>query len=167
MYKVLKYSWKHKVPEHRSAFTYWEEDIPRRIDLGKNKYGGPFTNEEVEDTKTFLRILPLLLCLFGFHLAGDGYSAPEQLQRTSCPSLPVLLLIVYNPLHLSTLVSVVGIPLYRLVIVKVFPRVNKVRMLSKMWMGLYLSLLQVVLYIIVVVNHDTTTGSNITQLFQM
>ena len=88
IYKVLKYSWKHKVPEHRSAFTYWEEDIPRRIDLGKNKYGGPFTNEEVEDAKTFLRILPLLLCLFGYHLAGDGYSSPEQLLRTSCPSLP-------------------------------------------------------------------------------
>ena len=156
MYKVLKYSWKHKVPEHRSAFTYWEEDIPRRIDLGKNKYGGPFTNEEVEDTKTFLRILPLLLCLFGYHLAGDGYSAPEHLQRTSCPSLPVLLLIIYNPLHLSTLVSVVGIPLYRLVIMKVFPRVKHVRMLTKMWIGLYLSLLQVVLYIIVVVNYDTT-----------
>ena len=99
IYKVLKYSWNHKVPEHRSAFTYWEEDIPHRIDLGKNKYGGPFTNEEVEDTKTFLRILPLLLCLFGYHLAGDGYSAPDQLQRTSCPSLPVLLLIVLNPLH--------------------------------------------------------------------
>ena len=57
---------------------------------------------------------------------------------------------------MSTLVSVVGIPLYRLVIVKVFPRLNNVRMLTKMWMGLYLSLLQVVLYIIVVVNHDTT-----------
>ena len=40
VYKVIKYSWKHKVPEHRSAFTYWEEDIPRRIDLGKTKYGG-------------------------------------------------------------------------------------------------------------------------------
>ena len=156
VYKVLKYSCKHKVPEHRSAFTYWEEDIPRRIDLGKSKYGGPFTNEEVEDTKTFLRILPLLLCLFGYHLAGEGYSAPEQLQRTSCPSLPVLLLIVMNPLHLSTLVSVVGIPLYRLVIMKVFPRVKNVRMLTKMWIGLYLSLLQVVLYIIEVVNHDTT-----------
>ena len=156
IYKVLKYSWKHKVPEHRSALTYWEEDIPRRIDLGKNKYGGPFTNEEVEDTKTFLRILPLLLCLFGYHLAGDGYSAPEQLQRTSCPSLPVLLLIVINPLHLSTLVAVVGIPLYRLVIVKVIPRLKNVRMLTKMWIGLYFSLLQVVLYIIVVVNHDTT-----------
>ena len=116
IYRVLKYSWNHKVPEHRSAFTYWEEDIPHRIDLGKNKYGGPFTNEEVEDTKTFLSILPLLLCLFGYHLAGDGYSAPDQLQRTSCPSLPVLLLIVLNPLHMSTLVVVVGIPLYRLII---------------------------------------------------
>ena len=156
IYKVLKYSWKHKVPEHRSAFTYWEEDIPRRIDLGKNKYGGPFTNEEVEDTKTFLCILSLLLCLFGYHLAGDGYSAPEQLQRTSCPSLPVLLLIVINPLHMSTLVAVVGIPLYRLVIMKMFPRLKNIRMLTKMWVGLYLSLLQVVWYIIVVVNHDTT-----------
>ena len=136
--------------------VYWEEDIPRRIDLGKNKYGGPFTNEEVEDTKTFLRILPLLLCLFGYHLAGDGYSATEQLQRTSCPSLPVLMLIVLNPLHMSTLVAVVGIPLYRLVIVKVISRLKNVRMLTKMWIGLYLSLLQVVVYIIVVVNHDTT-----------
>ena len=141
IYRVLKYSWNHKVPEHRSAFTYWEEDIPRRIDLGKNKYGGPFTNEEVEDTKTFLRILPLLLCLFGYHLAGDGYSAPDQLQRTSCPSLPVLLLIVLNPLHMSTLVVVVGIPLYRLIINKCSRYIKKVsQMITNvaMWMGLYL-----------------------------
>ena len=155
IHRVLKYSWNHKVPEHRSAFTYWEEDIPRRIDLGKNKYGGPFTNEEVEDTKTFLRILPLLLCLFGYHLAGDGYSAPDQLQRTSCPSLPVLLLIVLNPLHMSTLVVVVGIPLYRLIINKCSRYIKEVRMLTKMWMGLYLSLVQVVFYIIVVINHDS------------
>ena len=155
IYKVLKYSWNHKVPQHRSAFTYWEEDIPRRIDLGKNKYGGPFTNEEVEDTKTFLRILPLLLCLFGYHLAGDGYSAPDQLQRTSCPSLPVLLLIVLNPLHISNLIAVVGIPLYRLIINKCSRYIKKVRMLTKMWIGLYLSLVQVVLYIIVVINHDS------------
>ena len=152
--KVLKYSWNHKIPERRSAFTYWEEDIPPRIDLGKDKYGGPFTNEEVEDTKTFLPILPLLLCLFGYHLAGDGYSAPEQFQRTSCPSLPVLLLITANPLHVSTLVTVVSIPLYRLVIIKMFPRIKNILMLTKMWMGLYLSLLQVVLYIILATNYD-------------
>ena len=41
-YKVLRYSWKHACPENRSAFTYWEEDVPSRIDLGKNKYGTSF-----------------------------------------------------------------------------------------------------------------------------
>ena len=156
IFKVLKYSWKHKIPERRSAFTYWEEDIPRRIDLGKIKYGGPFTNEEVEDTKTFLGILPLLLCLFGYHLAGDGYSAIEQLQRTSCPSLPILLLIVSNPLHMSTIVTVVGIPLYQLVLVRVFPRLKNILLLTKMWIGMYLSLLQVVIYIILVINNNAT-----------
>ena len=74
MYNVMKYSWKHKCPERRSAFTYWEEDIPRRIDLGKNKYGGPFTNEEVEDTKTFLRIVLLLVSLFGVDKATLYFS---------------------------------------------------------------------------------------------
>ena len=57
IYRVLKYAWKHKVPERCSAFIYWEEDIPLRIHLGKDKYGGSFTTEEMEDTKTFLCIL--------------------------------------------------------------------------------------------------------------
>ena len=160
IYQVLKYAWQHNVPAHRSAFTYWEEDIPPCIDLGKNKYGGPFTTEEVEDTKTFLRILPLLFCLFGYHIAGDGYSAPEQLQRTSCPSLSVLLLLVANPLHISTLVTVVGIPLYRLVIIKIFPSIKSVLMLTKMWIGLYLSLVQVVIYIIVITYAYCDAGYN-------
>ena len=156
IHKVLKYSWKHKVPEHRSAFTYWENDIPRRIDLGKNKYGGPFTNEEVEDTKTFLRILPLLLCLFGYHLAGDGYSAPIQLQRTSCPSLPVLLLIVVNPLHISALVTMVGIPLYRLVIKRIVPNYKGILILTRMWIGLFLCIVQIAVNINIVLNNDAS-----------
>ena len=56
VYKVLQY-----MPGSTSALRdavpspiYWEEDIPPRIDLGKSKYGGPFTTEEVEDVKTFL-----------------------------------------------------------------------------------------------------------------
>ena len=36
--------------------TYWEDDIiPSRVDLGKSKYGGPFTIAQVEDVKTILR----------------------------------------------------------------------------------------------------------------
>ena len=52
--RVLCYARKHKYPENRSALTYWEEEAPSRLDLGKDKYGGPFTEEEVEDVKTFL-----------------------------------------------------------------------------------------------------------------
>ena len=73
IYNVLKYAWKHKCPENRSAFTYWEDDIPSRINLGKNKYGGPFTTEEVEDTKTFFSIILLLSTLLGFHLSGHAW----------------------------------------------------------------------------------------------
>ena len=61
IYRVLKFAVKNKAPINRSAFTYWEEDIPSRIDLGKSKYGGPFTTEQVEDVKTILRLLAITL----------------------------------------------------------------------------------------------------------
>ena len=59
--RVLCYAKKHKYPENRSALTYWEEEAPSRLDLGKDKYGGPFTEEEVEDVKTVLRLIPLVI----------------------------------------------------------------------------------------------------------
>ena len=59
IYNVLKFAAKHKAPLNRSALTYWEEDIPSRIDLGKSRYGGPFTTEQVEDVKTVLRLLAI------------------------------------------------------------------------------------------------------------
>uniref|UniRef100_A0A1X7V4S5 Uncharacterized protein n=1 Tax=Amphimedon queenslandica TaxID=400682 RepID=A0A1X7V4S5_AMPQE len=59
--RVLCYARKHKYPENRSALTYWEEEAPSRLDLGKDKYGGPFTEEEVEDVKTVLRLIPLVI----------------------------------------------------------------------------------------------------------
>ena len=61
MYRVLKYAMKHRCPEQRSAFTYWEEECPSRLDFGKSKYGGPFTTEQVEDVKTFFGGLGMVL----------------------------------------------------------------------------------------------------------
>ena len=133
MYNVLRYSWKHKCPERRSAFTYWEEDIPRRIDLGKNKYGGPFTNEEVEDTKTFLRIVLLLVSLFGFHLSGQGYSLLDQLFRHQCPSSELIFTIDTNTF--TSLTIIVGIPVYRFVFVRYYSRYLP-NMLKRMGLGL-------------------------------
>ncbi len=63
IYQVLRFAAKHKTPIYRSALTYWEEDIPSRMDLGKSRYGGPFTTEQVEDVKTFFKILAILLPL--------------------------------------------------------------------------------------------------------
>ena len=65
IYQVVKYAIKHKRPVQRSAMTYWEEEIPRGMDLGKRKYGGPFTSEQVEDVKTFFQLsFIFLLALF-------------------------------------------------------------------------------------------------------
>ena len=54
VYKVIKFAAQHKSPIHRSAFTYCEDELPSRMDLAKEKYGGPFTTEQVEDVKAFL-----------------------------------------------------------------------------------------------------------------
>ena len=47
----------------RSAFTYSDDEKPSRFDYAKERYGGPFTTEQVEDVKTFVRILTLLATL--------------------------------------------------------------------------------------------------------
>ena len=61
IHNVLKYASKTKHPRLRSAFTYCEDDPPSRIDFGKSKYGGPFTTEQVEDVKTFFRLLGMII----------------------------------------------------------------------------------------------------------
>ena len=70
VYHVLKFAKKHKCPIQRSALTYWEDEIPSRIDLGKSKYGGPFTIEEVENVKTFLQLIKVLISLAGILIAS-------------------------------------------------------------------------------------------------
>ena len=79
IYQVLKFAAKHKAPLNRSALTYWEEDIPSRIDLGKSKYGGPFSTEQVEDVKTILHLLaiipPFVAVIFSFTFLGTVFRA--------------------------------------------------------------------------------------------
>ena len=62
VYQVTKFAREHKAPLQRSAFTYCEEGVPTGLDLGKDKYGGPFSTEQVEDVKVFYGILKILFC---------------------------------------------------------------------------------------------------------
>ena len=111
--EVLKYSWKHKIPELRSALTYWENDIPSRIDLGKNKYGGPFTYEEVEDVKSFFRLLFLIMSLFGFQLSGDGYSLTQYIMnKAGCPSIIPYWFLISNSQHIPLVTVILGVPVF-------------------------------------------------------
>ena len=71
--QVLNYTRKHSCPERRSAFTYIDEEQPTRMDYGKTKFGGPFTEEEVEDVKTVLRLIPLIIC-FGLIVITLAYT---------------------------------------------------------------------------------------------
>ena len=77
--QVLNYTRKHRYPERRSAFTYIDEEQPTRMDFGKQKFGGPFTEEEVEDVKTVLRLIPLVISSSFF--SGDTERAPAYLMN--------------------------------------------------------------------------------------
>ena len=63
VYEVIKFAYQHKVPLRRSAFTYCDEETQTRLDVGKLKYGGPFTTKQVEDVKAFWGILKVLISI--------------------------------------------------------------------------------------------------------
>ena len=58
--KVLKFAFRNRYPG--AHFTYTDEE-PSRLDYTKEIYGGPFKTEHVENVKTFLRILIIMLAL--------------------------------------------------------------------------------------------------------
>ena len=78
VYKVLNFARKNKYPIRRygSAFTFCDDFKPSRIDFAKERYGGPFTSPQVEDVKTFQRIVIVLLALgpvFVLEVPGSYY----------------------------------------------------------------------------------------------
>ena len=123
IYHVLKFAAKHKAPINRSAFTYWEEDIPSRIDLGKSKYGGPFTTEQVEDVKTVLRLLvistPLLFIAFSLNWNGNIQYEPVVSfpDLTNCTT-KIVFLFTYS----SSWCSILGVVANELIIYPLFWR---------------------------------------------
>ena len=76
---VFKFAKSHKHPLRRSAFTHSDDYIPSRLDFAKERFGGPFTTEQVENVKTFIRILLVLLAMgpaFALEVPGSYFVAP-------------------------------------------------------------------------------------------
>ena len=145
---VLKYAYHHKYPVRRSALSYYQNTYPSRIDFGKVQYGGPFTNEEVEDTKTVLRLLVLLLSLFGFHLSSDEFSVNNHVLYKSCPSSLALLYFIGNPSILTNIITLVGIPVFHVLVKSSFGKYVP-NMIKRMWFGMLLLFLQELVLLII------------------
>ena len=128
--KVLNYARKHKYPLQRSAFTYCDDELPSRIDFSKERYGGPFTTEQVENVKTFFRILLVLIALgpvfvlevsssfFMFMVFGIHIGNHPSIVNQTCDSS----LIILQKGSMNNLLGVLLCPLYIWFIFSVFRR---------------------------------------------
>ena len=141
---VLNFARKHKYPTNRSALTYWEERMPSRIDMGKNKYGGPFTEEEVEDVKTVLRMLPLLLCSAIVGIQNELLYWTH-LQHPNATTVSVCLFYQQHDLT-RVLPAVLGIPLYHFLLYPLILYRYNIRMLKILGAGMLSSLVSVIAY---------------------
>ena len=103
IFQVLNYARKNKYPRNRSALTYWENSVPSRLDLGKDKYGGPFTIEQVEDVKTVFRLLPVLISVIGFGFSATRLNVTVLIEILVFIEGPYILIAVYILIHLFIL----------------------------------------------------------------
>ena len=155
VFKVLNFARKHKHPLRRSAFTYSDNYIPSRLDFAKERYGGPFTTEQVENVKTLLRLLLLLFSLgptyvlevpaslyffaqFGRHI---GHNYVHHLQH-HCSTEQLWSMVVENG-GLTAIFSNILIPVYIWCVFSVFRR-KLPKMFTRLKLGIVLCLLGVV-----------------------
>ena len=139
---VLNYARKNNYPRNRSALTYWDQDVPSRLDLGKNKYGGPFSEEETENVKTSLILVPII-----FICAMRGIVIPvESVQKhymrvTFGKNFKCLF---RDELELTHMIATFGIPLYHFIIRSLLQNMTKYTpsMLKVIGVSLFLSIIE-------------------------
>ena len=144
VYKVVKFASKHKDPIRRSAFTYCEDELPSRFDLGKEKYGGPFTTEEVENVKAFVGILSVLLTIgptFVADIALNGDLLDHSIEYFNS-TISTQYTYFYHSGILTPLMIVILIPFY-LSLLRPFIHSRIPGMLKRIGLGLILLMLSV------------------------
>ena len=169
VYKVIKFAAQHKSPIRRSAFTYCEDELPSRMDLAKEKYGGPFTTEQVEDVKAFLGILCILLTFGSVFMTDIAASSvlfkfalhlqPTRYRRDPTSYIPVLF---ENFLigGLPNILIVILIPLY-ICLLRPFIHRYIPGMLKRIGLGMIIRLLSLLsLFLIDTIRHIQVSARN-------
>ena len=143
IWKVMRYTWTHRQPVRRSAFTYGESP-PSRLDIGKERYGGPFSTVQVEDVKSFLYLLSIVSWTLAYGFLDTKNNISKQyltvVHENDVHSLMENMLLIY-PLTISYLVVVFAVPIHQFVIVPFFPRYIT-SMLKRIWIGLVALLIE-------------------------
>ena len=163
VYNVVKYALQNKYPKNRSAFTYWENEVPKRIDFAKDKYGGPYSHEDVENVKTFFRILAVLAALSPFLIASDPFSneISEFVNQFKDGNKGLNNYAPFAIWFIGDNIILIAVPLLELVILPLFPKVeyflfNSLKGLGIAMICLILSILSVFLIDLIgrLMNHD-------------
>ena len=143
IWRVMRYAWTHKQPVRPSAFTYGEFP-PSRLDLCKERYGGPFTTVQVEDVKSFLYVLSIVIGTFGFGFVDTKSKISDQyliLMRKDGPNSFVKNLFLTYPLTIPYFVVTFIVPFYQFIIVPFFSNYIP-SMLKRIWIGLVAQLVE-------------------------
>ena len=162
IFRVLSYAMRNKYPRLRSTHPYWNNSFSARIDLAKTEYGGPFTANQVEDTKAFWRIIALMV--FGTILGSFTVCLVEEEGKmkyyykngmgagTKCDiNLLEVALIEYVSI---ILISLVLLALYCLPCSHFKNYVNNIPILSRFSVGMFILILSISGYgILEVVGH--------------
>ena len=151
VHRVTKFARQHKTPVQCSAFTYCEDELPSGLDLGKEKYGGCFTQMAQKDVKAFYGILKVLfsfgmvfvtdfaadsiLPFFYLHVTRFTHNNSELNYDENFANLFFL-----NTGLLSPMLIVICIPLY-LCLLRPFISQYIPGMLKRMGLGMFLVLL--------------------------
>ncbi len=115
LFRVIKFTVKHKKPIKRSAFTYY----------GKLRYGGPFTTEQVEDVKVLLSILIVLVSLgpafildFNVNIILQFYIRENEHKETFLSDT------VKGVDFTTSLITILSLPVLYFIIKPIFNRLN-------------------------------------------
>ena len=161
IWRVMRYAWKHKQPVRRSAFTYGEP-LPSRLDLAKERYGGLFSTEQVENVKSFCYISSILIAAYGVTLYDDLSNLSSQYfsvlnQQSNRTVVFTETVVLAFPLTIPFSLYALIVPIFQFIIVPFFSCFIP-SMLKRMWIGLVVLLLQLsaTTAIAVIVNKDVS-----------
>ena len=171
VYRVLLFAYKNKHPIQRSSLTYWESDIPSRIDLAKTKYGGPFPEQDVDSVKSFWRIVIVLMAMFGFYIpyyivVVDAFSYINIFHNGSTALNGYGSYLLWNMFDSQILILV---PLFHLIIIPLWPKIDYFLLSPVRALGFTYILLLIMLILSMVINavgyyhtsdHDTLSSSS-------